>query len=66
MNKSTLRFISKLAVVILFIIGLIELGIALWTVLDYRYKSLAYSLADVGYIVSDIFIKIEKINFGFD
>ena len=52
MNKSTLQFCSKLSVIILCILGLTELGLALWTVLDNRYKSLAYNLADVGYIVS--------------
>ncbi len=57
MNKSILKFTSKLAVIILGILGLIELGLALWTVLDDRYKSLAYNLADVGYIVSIISTK---------
>jgi len=52
MNKSTLTFWSKLSVIILCILGLTELGLALWTVFDNRYKSLAFSLADVGYIVS--------------
>jgi hypothetical protein len=52
MNKSMFKFISKLAVLVLCILGLIELGLALWTVLEGRYKSLAYNLADVGYIVS--------------
>jgi uncharacterized SAM-binding protein YcdF (DUF218 family) len=52
MNKIMFKFISKLAVVVLLILGLIELGLALWTVLENRYKSLAYNLADVGYIVS--------------
>jgi uncharacterized SAM-binding protein YcdF (DUF218 family) len=52
MNKPMFKFISKLAVVILVILGLLELGLALWTVLENRYKSLAYNLADVGYIVS--------------
>ena len=52
MNRSTLNFLSKLSVIILCILGLIELGLALWTVLDSRYRSLAYNLADVGYIVS--------------
>jgi hypothetical protein len=52
MNKSTLQFLSKLCVIILCIIGLAELALALWTVLDDRYRSLAYNLADVGYIVS--------------
>jgi hypothetical protein len=52
MNKSTLKFSSKLAVIVLCILGLIELALALWTVLDRRYRSLAYNLADVGYIVS--------------
>ncbi len=52
MNKSTLQCISKLSVIILLIIGLAELGLALWTVFDDRYKILAYYLADVGYIVS--------------
>jgi hypothetical protein len=59
MNKSILKYTSRLAVIILFILGLIELGIALWTVLDNRYKALAYNLADVGYIVSDISIKLK-------
>jgi len=51
MNKSTLTFWSKLSVIILCILGLTELGLALWTVFDNRYKSLAFNLADVGYIV---------------
>jgi uncharacterized membrane protein YwaF len=59
MNKSRFKFISKLAVIVLFIVGLIELGLAMWTVLENRYKSLAYNLADVGYIVSFFFL-IEK------
>ncbi|CAF0937049.1 unnamed protein product [Adineta steineri] len=50
MNQSMLKFISKLALVILCILGLIELGLAIWTVLEDQYKSLAYNLADVGYI----------------
>ena len=53
MNKSTLQYISKLSVIILLIIGLAELGLALWTVFDERYKILAYNLADIGYIVSN-------------
>jgi len=57
MNKSIFKITSKLAVIILFIIGLTELGLALWTVLDNRYKCLAYNLADVGYIVSFYFNK---------
>ena len=52
MNKSILKLTSRTAVIILGIIGLIEFGLALWTVLDSRYKVLAYNLADVGYIVS--------------
>jgi hypothetical protein len=52
MNKPMFKFISKLAVVILCILGLIELGLALWTAIEGRYRSLAYTLADVGYIVS--------------
>ena len=52
MNKSMLKFLSKSAVIILCILGLTELGLAMWTVFDNRYKSLAYNLADVGYIVS--------------
>ena len=52
MNKSIFTFTSRIAVVILGIIGLIEFGLALWTILDERYKTLAYNLADVGYIVS--------------
>jgi uncharacterized SAM-binding protein YcdF (DUF218 family) len=63
MNKSMFKFTSKLAVIILFILGLIELGIALWTVLDTRYKCLAYNLADVGYIVSFYFDKKIKLLF---
>jgi hypothetical protein len=57
MSNSTLKCLSRLSIFILFIIGLIELGLALWTVVDYRYKSLAYILADVGYIVSIYKIK---------
>lgn len=52
MNKSMLTFLSKLSVIILCILGVVELGFALWSVLDQRYKTLAYTLADVGYIVS--------------
>ncbi len=52
MNKTTLSFLSKLSVILLCIVGLAELGLALWTALDNRYKILAYNLADVGYIVS--------------
>ena len=52
MAKSILMCLSKLAVAILCIVGLIELGLALWTLLEDQYKSLAYNLADVGYIVS--------------
>ena len=55
MNKSMLQFVNKLALVILCIIGLIEFVLALWTILEDRYKSLAYNLADVGYIVSFIY-----------
>ncbi|CAF1223168.1 unnamed protein product [Adineta ricciae] len=44
------QFVNKLALVILCIIGFIEFGLALWTILEDRYKSLAYNLADVGYI----------------
>lgn len=54
MNKSMFKFISKLAVIILCIVGLAELGLAMWTVIEDRYKSLAYNLADVGFIVSCI------------
>ncbi|CAF4084322.1 unnamed protein product [Adineta steineri] len=50
MDKSTLKLSSKIAVFILCILGLIELALALWTVLDKRYRTLAYNLADVGYI----------------
>lgn len=46
------KFASRLALVVLCILGLIELGLALWTVLEDRYRSLAYTLADVGYLVS--------------
>jgi len=52
MNTSAFKFFSKLSVIILCILGLAELGLALWTVLDNQYKILAYNLADVGYIVS--------------
>ncbi len=52
MHKSTLKILSKLSLITLCILGLIELGLALWTVFDRRYRSLAYTLADVGYIVS--------------
>ena len=55
MSKSTLKCLSRLAIFILCILGLIELALALWTTLDYRYKSLAYILADIGYIVSIYF-----------
>jgi hypothetical protein len=58
MNTSIFKFTSRLAVIVLCIVGLIELGIALWTVIDDRYKSLAYNLADVGYIVS--YFSLEK------
>ena len=51
MTKGTLNFLSRLAIIILCAIALTELALALWTVLENRYKSLAYSLADVGYIV---------------
>ncbi|CAF3351698.1 unnamed protein product [Rotaria socialis] len=50
MSKSTLTFVSKFSIILLCILGLIELGFALWTVLDQQYKTLAYNLADVGYI----------------
>ncbi|CAF0897007.1 unnamed protein product [Adineta ricciae] len=50
MSKSTFKFCSKLAVLLLCVLGFIELGLALWTVLDPRYRSLAYNLADVGYM----------------
>ncbi|UJR37424.1 hypothetical protein I4U23_030127 [Adineta vaga] len=50
MNKSMFQLLSRLALVILCTLGLIELGLALWTVLEDRYKSLGYNLADVGYI----------------
>jgi hypothetical protein len=52
MKKSSLKFLSKLSVVILCILGLAELALALWTVFDTQYRILAYNLADVGYIVS--------------
>ena len=51
MNKSTLQTLSKLSVLVLIVIGLAELALALWTVFDDRYRSLAYNLSDVGYIV---------------
>ena len=51
MSKSTFKFCSKLALLLLCVLGFIELGLALWTVLDPRYRSLAYNLADVGYMV---------------
>ncbi|CAF4802471.1 unnamed protein product [Rotaria sp. Silwood1] len=50
MNKSMLTFLSKLSIVLLCILGLTELAFALWSVLDQRYKTLAYSLADIGYM----------------
>lgn len=53
MNKSSLRTLSKISVVVLILIGLAALALALWTVFDDRYRSLAYNLADVGYIVSN-------------
>ena len=62
MSKSTLTFVSKLFIILLCILGLIELGFALWTVLDQRYKTLAYNLADVGYIVSIDTCKKKIIN----
>lgn len=52
MKKTTFKFLSKISVIILCILGLTELGLALWTIFDNRYKSLAYNLADVGYIVN--------------
>lgn len=52
MEKKTFKFLSKISVIILCVLGLIELGLALWTIFDNRYKILAYNLADVGYIVS--------------
>jgi hypothetical protein len=52
MNKVMLKFLSKCALVILCILGLIELALALWTILESRYKNLAYNLADVGFIVN--------------
>lgn len=52
MNKSNLQILSRVSVGILILIGLAELALAMWTVFDDRYKSLAYHLADVGYIVS--------------
>lgn len=51
MNKATLKILSQFAVVILTLLALVELALAIWTVAEHRYKSLAYSLADVGYIV---------------
>ncbi|CAF0989113.1 unnamed protein product [Didymodactylos carnosus] len=50
MNKRTLLFLSKLAVIILCILGLAELGLAIWTAVEPRYKALAHTLSDVGYI----------------
>lgn len=52
-NKATLKFTSQIAIIILFFLALTELALAIWTVADDRYKSLAYSLSDVGYIVSE-------------
>lgn len=46
--------INKFALIILSVIGLIELGLAVWSVVNDRYKVLAYNLSDVGYIVSKI------------
>ena len=51
MSKSTLKILSQFAVIILTLLALVELALAIWTVAEHRYKSLAYSLADVGYIV---------------
>ncbi|CAF2487436.1 unnamed protein product [Rotaria sp. Silwood2] len=50
MNIPMFKFINKLALITLCIIGLIELGLALWTVVENHYKVLAYNLADVGFI----------------
>ncbi|CAF4549875.1 unnamed protein product [Rotaria sp. Silwood1] len=50
MSISMFKFINKLALIILCIIGLIELGLAMWTVLENHYKTLAYNLADAGFI----------------
>lgn len=52
MNKTIFKLTSNIAVTILVIVALIELALALWTVLENRYKTLGYNLADVGYIVS--------------
>ncbi|CAF0949574.1 unnamed protein product [Rotaria sordida] len=45
-----LTFLSKISIILLCILGLTELAFALWSILDHRYKTLAYNLADVGYI----------------
>ncbi|CAF0933800.1 unnamed protein product [Didymodactylos carnosus] len=50
MNKRMILFLNKLTVIFLCILGLTELSLALWTVLENRYKTLAYTLSDVGYI----------------
>lgn len=50
MNKSSLQAFSRISVSILCLLGLTELALALWTIFDSRYRSLAYNLADVGYI----------------
>lgn len=62
MNKSQLQFLSKCSVIVLCIIGLIEFGFGLWSVVDQRYKTLAYTLVDVGYIVSLHFKEILLLN----
>ncbi|CAF3708230.1 unnamed protein product [Rotaria socialis] len=50
MNTSMFKLVNRFALIILCVIGLIEFGLGIWTVLENRYKILAYNLADVGYI----------------
>ncbi|CAF4341397.1 unnamed protein product, partial [Rotaria magnacalcarata] len=50
MNTSMFKLANRFALIVLCVISLIELAIGMWTVLESRYKILAYNLADVGYI----------------
>lgn len=52
MNQSMFKCLCQCAILILALLALVELALAIWTVVEPRYKSLAYNLADVGYIVS--------------
>ena len=55
MNQSMFKCLSQCAILVLALLALVELALAIWTVVEPRYKSLAYNLADVGYIVSFFF-----------